>query len=666
MLIPDGPIPYNPVASAASDFQQEAPNEAGAYAQLLGNSITGKAITFTAENFQTGIDYLLNKPKISADQVNAMAPIGNDGNPTKITDSPMYPDVADMLIKDKKNELESENALSRYSNANGSVKSFGVGAAAFMSDPLAAVATSYGGAVLGASKVLAGMGALGIDTSSVAARLGARAVSGAVGSPVSMTPLIAAQLGISTYQNGDYNLKSALNDFAFAAAAGAIGHAGFGALSEAGLLKSDGLIKTKAAELIRQPAPVKEAAINSTIADVVNSRPVDTEAVIGKDGAPPDVQSLAEERLRQNRDGYSPNLTPEEVKQAHESMFPEGVKDKPIETIPVEKEVERVAPAIAEKLGDDVKPEVANEIAKIKSDAVLPTNEKIAPFVETTPKPVQSTKIATSEIEPTLPRELRGAKPKYGQDVTPNFASDVDKALYIVREKSNGKPNSASHEKYISFLKNIVGMTDEEIKSSSQQVVKGVGKQAKGKNGSVDIGNIFKREAKSAENLTPETANERIKELTSHAEEHTESWRTEALEPEESEQMELENARNARKTTEDQQSGSRRAEQQITNAGTDARRTASPSVERESPSIARSANGNAAEGIGKSWHSAIGMGDALDVKIAEAEKQLNSLKIPLEERPEIQEAYKASDDAEKIYLDKMKELQECMNINGVV
>jgi hypothetical protein len=52
-----------------------------------------------------------------------------------------------------------------------------------------------------------------------------------------------------------------------------------------------------------------------------------------------------------------------------------------------------------------------------------------------------------------LPRELRGAKPRF-KNKTPQFASDIDKALYII---ANPTTRSRSHNKYVAWLRQHFG-----------------------------------------------------------------------------------------------------------------------------------------------------------------------------------------------------------------
>lgn len=537
-FIEDGKPFVEPNSSAASDFRQESPSSGDLLANNVTSGFTRKAGSFVAENTIGAVDYASNTfgldlpqaQKLSAQDINSMAPIGNDGKQTHITDTPLPENVANMLIKDKQRELVNQDMTSRYRNANGLLPTFAVGAASFIADPSDLAATAYGGAILGGSKVLTGLGVVGLDTAATATRLAARGISGAVGGAASMTPLAAAQLGISQYQNGDYDTKAALSDLAFGAAFGAVGHAGFGIAAEKGLLRPDALMReqslktdfqTQAEDIIRQPAPVKAAAINSTIADVVNGRPVNTEAVIGRDGNPPNVEQMADDRTRQNAEGYSPSMTSEEIQAAKKAIIPEGIKVQPQPSRLAPEIIDRYQKIVADELAkkglaglDD---NIVRETARIMAESHNPveptlprtlaevengTGKRLNPF-ERNPEEVKQAAIGEAAKEaapqkppvlqekfPKLPRELAGAKSGYKKAV-PQFESDVDKALYVVREKSSVK--SKSHDQYMDFLKNTVGLSDGEIRKGSQDVYNKVREHAEGVEGKIAVPTVFKR-----------------------------------------------------------------------------------------------------------------------------------------------------------------------------
>jgi len=57
--------------------------------------------------------------------------------------------------------------------------------------------------------------------------------------------------------------------------------------------------------------------------------------------------------------------------------------------------------------------------------------------------------------------------------------------------------------------------------------------------------------------------------------------------------------------------------------------------------------------------------DELDLRIASAEKSLDTSGMTTEERGDLQQSYKEAADADKAYAEKMKELGQCLNENGI-
>lgn len=78
----------------------------------------------------------------------------------------------------------------------------------------------------------------------------------------------------------------------------------------------------------------------------------------------------------------------------------------------------------------------------------------------------QTIPFAGIDTDAKLPAPLSKAAPRYGQSQI-GFDSDVDRALYIVREKSSGQ--SAAHDQYMDFLKQA-GLTDQQIRAGSEEV----------------------------------------------------------------------------------------------------------------------------------------------------------------------------------------------------
>lgn len=70
---------------------------------------------------------------------------------------------------------------------------------------------------------------------------------------------------------------------------------------------------------------------------------------------------------------------------------------------------------------------------------------------------------------PSLPRDLAGGKPRFrigSDEYIPNFASDLDKALYIIAQKTPSKRNAD----YIKYAMKATGLPEAEVLSAGQKV----------------------------------------------------------------------------------------------------------------------------------------------------------------------------------------------------
>ena len=116
-------------------------------------------------------------------------------------------------------------------------------------------------------------------------------------------------------------------------------------------------------------------------------------------------------------------------------------------------------------------------------------------------KPAAAVVPAPATAPTKLTTELAGAKPKFNigkASYSPQFESDIDKALYIVAQTKQ----SARHDDYLQFLRDATGMTTDEIAVAAGMVRAELKKTLKGKpEGAVDIPTIWKAEAPKA---TPE------------------------------------------------------------------------------------------------------------------------------------------------------------------
>jgi hypothetical protein len=105
----------------------------------------------------------------------------------------------------------------------------------------------------------------------------------------------------------------------------------------------------------------------------------------------------------------------------------------------------------------------------------------------------------------SLPKNLAGAKPRYNygskQYEKLNFESDVDKALFIVSQKSKSKRDAD----YRAFLKEKVGMSDAEIESRSALLRDNIKSLAKDSEGGVLEIPKSKAQAKTTEQIRTAT-----------------------------------------------------------------------------------------------------------------------------------------------------------------
>ncbi len=243
-------------------------------------------------------------PTISAEEANKrFAPPG-----TTITDGPMSEGLARVVGQQKADEVKRDSTLSRYAAGHGFVANTATGLLLSpLMDPVGSAAMFVPG--IGEETIAAHLGE-GL-LARTAARVGAGASAGAIGMGVAG----AAKYALGTEQDSDYTLRSAMYDLAGGAALGALGHAGFGALREAGILKPDGLMlaeQSRAAAGIQPaeaptglvsnedlgavldaPATARFDALNAGVAQVLDGRQVDVAPIFDQvraDRAEADLQ----------------------------------------------------------------------------------------------------------------------------------------------------------------------------------------------------------------------------------------------------------------------------------------------------------------------------------------------------------------------------------------
>lgn len=279
-------------------------------------------------------------PTLSAEEANKrFAPIGPDGKQTSITDKPITEGAARLIGTAKADEIERQGVLARFAAAHSFPVTFGTGAAAFMLDPVNAASTFLPG--IGEEAALAGLGRVGLATTGIAARTLARTAAGGTSAAIAQAPLSLARYGMGQEEASDYGLREAFRDVAFAAAGGAILHAGFGAAADALRARraipaeipetppgeSVHALPEEAAQVLHADAPTKMDAMRAAVAQVAEGRPVDVETVF-KPGerSPADVAAAQRDLYR---DGFAPGVPDPELRATDEAIY----EPKP-ETVP--------------------------------------------------------------------------------------------------------------------------------------------------------------------------------------------------------------------------------------------------------------------------------------------------------------------------------------------
>lgn len=282
-------------------------------------------------------------PTLSAEDANKKyAPMGPDGKQTKITDQPIPEGVAQLVGKAKSDEIERQSIISRYSDAHSLPVTFGTGLVGFMMDPLNTASLFLPG--LGEETVLGGLGRVGMATSSIAAKTVSRATAGAVTGGIAQAPLSLARWGMGTEEASDYSLRDAFKDMAFAAAGGAVLHAGFGAVGDAlrarRVMPADiapeattappNAMAGDAASILHADAPTKMDAMRSAVAQVADGREVDVDPIFKHEP----VSDVATEQRSVYQDGYAPGVPPDEMRATQEAMYGKGEPAPPTPETP--------------------------------------------------------------------------------------------------------------------------------------------------------------------------------------------------------------------------------------------------------------------------------------------------------------------------------------------
>lgn len=317
-FVPDGQLFENPASAAQPTYENYPVSTGSAIGALLETNVTaGIGRWFARRNAEIEADPLATfkqmrrnqgipesddtpdtyaafdqekSPVISAQEANARyAPKG-----VNLFDKDTPDSVAKVIGSQKTEEIKRDEILSRWSNQTALPGRIGTSIVASLLDPLNDAAMFVPG--VGEEAVLANIGRVGLSTSSVVARTLARGISGATAGAAGMAPIAALQYGLAQSEGSDYSLRDAMNDLMFGAVVGAVGHAGFGALREAGVLRPDEIMRERPLELrpspyvdpgiidaVRTaPADVTADGIRSAAAQVLSGREVNVDPVVGE------------------------------------------------------------------------------------------------------------------------------------------------------------------------------------------------------------------------------------------------------------------------------------------------------------------------------------------------------------------------------------------------
>ncbi len=243
-IVSDGQPFETPLSAANEDYARISPSFGRAFGAMYGEGSPTLALSRASERGQyAGSSWLdqwvsgagtaeLGEAGIPVDLTPKQSPMlsAADANKryappgTTITDQPMPEAIAQLVGKEKAAEQQRENVLARFSAAHSWPVNLGMGAAAFILDPLNAGTTLIPG--VGEEAITARLG------TGLIARTAGRAVAGAATGAVAQAPLSTLHYGLGREEASDYDLRAAFRDMAFSAAGGAVLHAGLGAAGD--------------------------------------------------------------------------------------------------------------------------------------------------------------------------------------------------------------------------------------------------------------------------------------------------------------------------------------------------------------------------------------------------------------------------------------------------
>jgi hypothetical protein len=296
----DGQPAEAPLAAADKDYAATPPSYGDAFAAMFQQGSTGGMLQRWQERaaYQPGVSGTLGRafanlaaadagappvydqdlspipsPMLSADEANTKyAPLGPDGKPAKITETPIPDALAQMIGKAKADEIQRAGVIARFENSRSLPVTFGTGAVAFMLDPVNAASAFIPG--FGEETVAARLGG------GLLGRTAGRLVEGATGGALAQAPLSALRYGLGQEEASDYGLRDAFRDVLFGAAGNAAVHVGLGTVGDVlGRSGTAAPIPREVAPVVNSDATTKYDAMRASVAQVAEGRPVNVSPI---------------------------------------------------------------------------------------------------------------------------------------------------------------------------------------------------------------------------------------------------------------------------------------------------------------------------------------------------------------------------------------------------
>lgn len=277
---------------------------------------------------------------------------------------------------------------------------------------------------IGLASKLAGL--IGGEAPGIIARTASRALVGGAEATIVNAPAMAIQADIAQSEGHEFSRSDWLRNLGISFAMGTVIHPITGAIGDA--------IKPMAESLRDTPVDNRVNALRSSLGSILKDEPIDP--------------------------------TP---------VFEQGAlaRDKPADSFMASKEFKFEGNKQASVFNEETPKPVQTDYSTLKPEDLKGAVKEIFDE-ETAKRQPESQTPKTPVTEPKLPRELAGVKPRYKGE-TPQFESDIDKALYIV---GNDVKKSTRDADYRGFLKEN-GYDDTSIAQGSKQIKDHVKETAK-------------------------------------------------------------------------------------------------------------------------------------------------------------------------------------------